>query len=349
MSSLHLGNIYADLDLTPSSNSIANFLSLHPNYLQLQFLPLLYREKESDPLLLFHRAPKGFEDRCQLDHPNFNLSQISIEPWGISDSFLKLLPLEKKTLFPSLSLVKTLASKAWSFPFTAMPNSLLIDSSDALTTFFSKNPIPVPFVIKKAYGFSSRGNILFLKDQDLRNPLKIAPLYQEIEKDPLIVQPWLTRSFDFSTQWKIETRSMTCLGATELLNSSRGSYLGNVYDQNDPFLKTKFPLIENHYLYVQPILEMIQQLGYRGNIGLDAFFYLEKNRTVLHPLIEINLRKTMGFVTIALAKNRYPNQHKIGIRLVEAKTCKNPLLPKELSAFGQHFVFKKNLEIFFDI
>ena len=49
-------------------------------------------------------------------------------------------------------------------------------------------------------------------------------------------------------------------------------------------------------------------LGYFGNVGIDAMVYRSENGPQLHPIVEINARKTMGFAALELQKRHFPNK-----------------------------------------
>jgi hypothetical protein len=54
------------------------------------------------------------------------------------------------------------------------------------------------------------------------------------------------------------------------------------------------------------LIQFIQEIyspHYTGNIGVDMLVYLSGNQYKLHPCIEINMRKSMGFLAIRLFEN----------------------------------------------
>ena len=135
-----------------------------------------------------------------------------------------------------------------------------------------------------------------------------------------------------------------CLGTTLLSNNNRGGYCGNGFYPQDPLFIKNLPPLAHHFESVKPILEKIHLLGFRGNLGIDAFFYVVDQTIQLMPLIEINPRKTMGYVTIKIAENnRFESP--VFLRLVDRRRCQLPLLPTEIIVNNQKILFKKNLEI----
>ena len=75
-------------------------------------------------------------------------------------------------------------------------------------------------------------------------------------------------------------------------NSERGVYSKTLIGKEIPFL-------EEHLEYVKVPLKLICDAGFVGNLGIDAMSY---NNT-LHPIVEINLRKTFGWLALELGRS----------------------------------------------
>src|SRR6185437_11611483 len=98
-------------------------------------------------------------------------------------------------------------------------------------------------------------------------------------------------TLDFSTQWIIDTdKQITYLGETVCINSSRGQYLETHVGR---VLQSQMRFVEKHKEIAFPILQKMAEENYFGNVGIDAFIY---NQDSLQPIVEINARKTMGYV-----------------------------------------------------
>ena len=52
-------------------------------------------------------------------------------------------------------------------------------------------------------------------------------------------------------------------------------------------------------------LKKMAALGFFGNVGIDAMIW---GNDILHPIVEINARKTMGWIALQIAKRLFPNQ-----------------------------------------
>ena len=93
MGILHLANINFEWELeTRSSLSLKEGFQTHPNFLQLQFLPLLFADKE-DGVALTHLPPPGYLkslEKLGFELPSLhlldeeNLTYDRVESWGWS-------------------------------------------------------------------------------------------------------------------------------------------------------------------------------------------------------------------------------------------------------------------------
>jgi hypothetical protein len=183
---------------------------------------------------------------------------------------------------PSWDLIHQIQSKAFAHKLSPLPHSKIIHNDEELTMWLKKTP--PPYVFKSFYGFSGTGH-------------KFRP---ENLTFPILAEPWVTRSFDFSTQWYIsESGSMQYLGATKLLSDEKGKYKQTEVSRNEKALfGPYYPFLEEQIAFVQKQKPHLS--SFFGNIGFDAFVY--ENR--LQPICEINARKTFGYLSLHLLKER---------------------------------------------
>jgi len=116
-----------------------------------------------------------------------------------------------------------------------------------------------------------------------------------------LAEPWLPRKFDFSSQWEIG-KAIELQGVTTFETSDKGSYSATLAGPIDPLFQWA---IDKHLEIALPILKKIQAMGFFGSLGIDAFVYGENQ---LHPIVEINARKTMSRVALMIQKGRDPDQ-----------------------------------------
>lgn len=216
-------------------------------------------------------------------------------------------------------LTKQIASKEFIFSRTPRPKgSKIIHSKEEAEYFFKEHQGKVVF--KNFFDSSASGHFF--------EPAKIPSF-------PLIGEIWLERTVDFSTQWIVHRSSIEFLGVTLLINRSKGGYVGTIVGYDFPDKKA----LDTHKSLALPLLEEIQTLGFVGNVGFDAFIHKEG----LLPIVEMNPRKTMGFIALKQYKKQ-PRQEPICLSI--KPDGPSGLLPTTL--IDQHktvFKFKKNLFI----
>ena len=131
----------------------------------------------------------------------------------------------------------------------------------------------------------------------------------------LIVEPYLDRCLDLSVQLMINNKSSSSiLGVTRFLNHKNRSYFGHLlghkffncdkgivralYQKNSLGL-SNWDLLQKCAQYT---IEKLQEQGYTGPAGIDAFIYRYRGHYFLRPVVEINCRYTMGHCALALEK-----------------------------------------------
>ncbi len=334
MSFLHIANTNFEAEL--AAESPANFAALiqsHPIFMQLQFLPLLYAEAE-DGIAVTH-APAPSISRCHLlEERHFPYQQI--ESWGASQSIADWAKKKKLSYqMPEWEVVKLVNSKAFSFKESQkLPGAALIDSMEELEKWIDKTEGPK--VLKTCFGVSGKGHLFLPSD----HRKKFAE--QEFARgQPVIAEPWVERKLDFSTQWKIYPDKIEFLGATICVNDQRGKY--NSTQVGDlPFLFGKyFPFLEKHQEKVFPILEKIKALGYFGHVGIDAMIW---GNDKLQPVVEINARKTMGWIALEISERRFPKQT-IALSYLTKSNLSNLLPDAIVQKNGTLFPFSRKLVV----
>lgn len=305
---LFLANTTFELELENPSLFLQQALSSHPNFLQLQYLFSSLASKE-DGIIVTNYPSEDYKNSLQnqgFEVPHFLLLEevkSRDEPltvWGATENIQRLFPSVK---WPPIDAVKKLSSKLSAHELSPLPGSQVLYNEKDLEEFPDG-------LIKLPHGFSGRGNIPKSQTHRLQNLLF-----------PVLGEPLKKRIFDFSTHWEIRNGELFYLGATELKNTSWGSYIGNLAGN-----KLSFPeFIEEQKAFVFSKKEEILKIGYFGPLSMDAMIY-EESGEKLQPIIEINPRKTMGSFTLSLWK-------KWGVDALQVSYEKNVgqvgLLPRE--------------------
>jgi hypothetical protein len=278
MSRLHICNTFFERELeTSAPRPLAEWIRSHPVVLQLQFLPLLYAGPKDR--ILVTELPENPDPRlCLIDHPP---PGSVIEHWGPSiaiHAWAKKHGLDYH--IPEWELVRKVNSKVFSFAESPkLPGAALLKNQDEIKDWIEATPGPK--VLKTPFGAAGSGHIL--------NP-DVKRLY----KTPIIGEPWVERVLDFSTQWQ----DGELIGVTIFENEPNGTYKGTYEGTVEPWA------LEEHLDVARPLIKKIAGMGYAGNIGIDAFIYLWEGKKRVHPIVEINGRKTMSWTALQMPQRK---------------------------------------------
>lgn len=278
MSRLHICNTFFERELETSSRKpLTEWMRAHPIISQLQFLPLLYAGP--DDHILVSDLPDHPDPRlCHIDHPPPN---VPLEHWGPSLAIAAWakahnIPYE----IPPWDIVRKINSKIFSFTESPqLPHAELLETSKEIKAWIEKTPGPK--VLKTPFGTAGAGH-------------KVNPNVKQLYIGPLIGEPWAERILDFSTQWK----NGQLLAVTVFENEPNGTYKGTHPGTVDSWA------LEEHLAIAKPLVEKIAQMGYLGHVGIDAFIYLWAGKKRVHPVVEINARKTMSWVSLHMPEKR---------------------------------------------
>lgn len=215
-----------------------------------------------------------------------------INPWAKTEKLFLDCNLRNFHLKYPLSQIETKsASKAFAFELLPPPFlSCLVQSKEEALNFLKLHDCL--FVMKSALDQSGLGHHFIKAHHELTLACMPDISYQNIR-----VEKWVKRVLDFSSQWLI-CDSVNLLGLCEIFNNEKGGYRGSKFPLEYPAYEEFF---KEHIAKVRPILEILQSQGFRGHIGVDAFIFQENMQILLCPMIEMNPRKTMGYLALHLA------------------------------------------------
>lgn len=356
MSTLHIANTDFEFELAQPNDglSIPEIWEKYSLCLQLQFLPLLFADQQ-DALVVTHLPDEDFVSQFVRNSwnkdqklPHFFQftdeipSHFQCLPWGASQRITKWLK-EKKisTPLPAWETVLKINSKAFSYTYSKqLPQSALLSNSNDLTNWLRETK--GIRVLKTCYGLSGRGHY-FINDQ---TPEDEAIKFCQLEwgkNRPLIAEPWVNRSFDFSTQWYVHPNKIELIGPTVFETNDKGVYRSTKVGSEHFLFGSYHPFLIEHINFVQPILKIIQKEGFFGYLGIDAFLYLnDQNEIQLQPLVEINGRQTMSLAALLFQRKHFPKEN-LSLSLSVPSNSDQCLLPSFIYNKGKKISFSKNL------
>jgi hypothetical protein len=298
---LYFGNAFFEMELegkTPPD--LLSAFQVNPIIEQLQYLPLLYLDSEATLFVTEYPSPKYLEDLRSygiLKPPQMvieeDLSKHSfqkVESWGASE-IIERWAARHKLLYeaPSFASARQMNSKLYHFEHAPkLPYSAIVESEEELLQAL-KPPIST-WVLKTDQGFSGRGHCIFTSDQKEKG-------LSFVSKHPkLVLEPWVNRICDFSSQWFLsKSGELSLKGVTKCLNTSHGIYQGTETGKPEVIFAGIYKFVQEHLEFCKSYLKQHMN-GYFGFLGVDAMVYkdLKTDRLTLHPLVEVNARMTLA-------------------------------------------------------
>ncbi len=287
------------------------------------FLPILWA-KESD-IVLVNDPDKAISKASHLtDHYKkeqfvtakdigcFSIDKIC--PWGWDKSICfelrnigiepSLLPNEEK-----LQQIRQMSSRSFSSQFlnqlkTSFPNQL-IGSSKVTTTLYDVKTFlqkSHKLVIKSPWSCSGRGvryieNTLNLNQQNWINNIILQQGY-------IMVEPYYDKILDFGMEFKSDKQGVHFCGLS-IFDTHNGAYKGNLLcpeSQKEELLSRYISIYFLHSIkdaIIKGLSNMVRNI-YEGPLGVDMMIVKcgKGESFYLHPMVEINLRRTMGHVAL---------------------------------------------------
>ncbi|MFC5051777.1 DUF455 family protein [Rubritalea spongiae] len=138
------------------------------------------------------------------------------------------------------------------------------------------------------------------------------------EHGAVLAEPWLDRVVDFSAQYEVgDDGEIKQVGMTRVLNDELGRFKGSLVlpkwaqglDAELSAFLFRDCQANAFYKYELPkaLQELIARSGYVGAIGVDSMVSRNANGAfVFRPVVEVNVRHTMGRVAVELLKKTAP-------------------------------------------
>jgi hypothetical protein len=124
-----------------------------------------------------------------------------------------------------------------------------------------------------------------------------------------IAEPFLNKEFDLAFQFQLEKGKISFLGTSYFTTDKKGQYSGNSLNGLPSGIKKD--VAEFVHLIpekiINPLIEIIESTGlaknYEGFFGVDTLIFRDKNGELkINPCLEINIKQTMGLLSLQLEK-----------------------------------------------
>ncbi len=239
----------------------------------------------------------------------------SIEPWGWNYHLKEMLINSgiDESILPvneRLSNIRELSSRKIT---SKLLNSLREDVKDLTIgeSFFAQNYLDIEslvnqfgqVIVKALWSSSGRGIRYVSKLQGLDESLKGWIKKTIEEQDGIMVEPYYGKIMDFAMEFFSFDDGSIEFQAFSIFESENARYLGNIISSNETKLSILTKYIDKDLLdYIkQSLKECLSKLlksRYTGPLGIDMMIVPNKMNKgfLVHPLVEMNLRMTMGHV-----------------------------------------------------
>lgn len=280
---------------------------------------------------LMHRSFDGFVVKSQLSR----LDISRVDPWGWDEPLRRFLLRWGVSSQACLTESEVAAVRELSHRRTAVGllpqlrlegtvgESWLADSVDAVRVLADKWG---RVVVKAPWSSSGRGIRFISGEPDAYQLGWLQNIFQR--QGSVVVEPQYNKVKDFAIEFfRLDDGRIVCRGLS-LFHTSNGAYTGNILASEDEKRE-----IISRYLSVD-LLDAVQAeicrllaplLGsYHGPFGVDMMVVArpEADGFLLHPCVEINLRRTMGHVALTIPRRGVmqvaytDNHYKLRIRPV---------------------------------
>ena len=323
MTTLYIFNPEHDLAL---ASNLKNFTSPHAGRklrADLGFLPALWAG-EDDLILVDNvdqavkaygrlraktgNGPRHFIDKNQLAHNNIN----KVEPWGWDpalQSFLLRYGVENVPSEETIAVIRDLSHRKQAV-------SLLRELQMSGTTGYSLcvNNLDEVFNMLSEYGcivvkapWSSSGRGVRFIDGEI-NDSQQRWVQNIIEKQgSVVLEPYYHKVKDFGMEFESDGKGQIKYLGLSLFHTKNGAYTGNLIaseEEKEKILSNyiSVDILRNVREMICNILGALYADKYQGPFGIDMMVVAtdKKDGFLLHPCVEINLRRTMGHVALSI-------------------------------------------------
>lgn len=243
-----------------------------------------------------------------------SLSDITeVSPWGWDPAITAQLRSAgiDDSLLPSnssLEMVRQLSSRKLSVDLLpkigSEEQSWIVSSTDDLEELLRKLQ---RIVVKAPWSCSGRG-VRYITENTLTlqtlNWIRGVLSQQKF----ITVEPYYNKVVDFGMEF-ISTQGSVRYSGLSVFSTKNGFYTGNVIASETYKLQALSNYVSKAELsairqQLEPMLSDAISSCYNGPLGVDMMVYATPDRKLhVHPMVEINLRRTMGHVALALQRS----------------------------------------------
>ncbi len=158
------------------------------------------------------------------------------------------------------------------------------------------------FVLKSPWSSSGRGVRMVTHGLDANLEKWARGGIQQ--QGSVMIEPLYKKIIDFGVEFISSESNVTLVGLS-IFKTAKGTYEGNLLDSeyNKETFLAQWISIDFLHQVIQRLAQILKRdvsPWYKGCIGVDMMIVSTDKHVALHPCVEINLRRTMGHVALAL-------------------------------------------------
>lgn len=270
--------------------------------------------------LPFDVSKVRFISKTQLSALPFQ--QLKVQPWGWDRAVCQQLLHSglPASLLPTdryLQSIRTFSHRCWaaqhlltpicnSFPKGTIGKSFYVNYTDFFSTVLHA---PHDWVIKEPFSSSGRG-VRFVSREHLQTLITNPSFCGWIKKvsamqGGLLCEPHYENIFDFAMEFHADKgHGIRYLGLS-CFTTEKGTFVGSLIDTEEEKRKrlarwVHLSLIDDIRQMIIDLLTPVWNTNFEGPFGIDMMLVKVGTEIKVHPCVELNLRRTMGHVALAL-------------------------------------------------
>ena len=180
-------------------------------------------------------------------------------------------------------------------------------------------------VVKAPWSSSGRG-VRFVEADNLQPNFGTCLHNLLLRQGSVMVEPYYHKVKDFAMEFSADGKGHIRYEGLSLFHTANGAYVGNILatEQTKRDMLSRYVSLSLIDSICETIVDYLYLEDYCGPLGIDMMVVRENDRLLLHPCVEINLRRTMGHVALSLSpvdddicrvmRITYSNTYKLSLR-----------------------------------
>lgn len=188
-------------------------------------------------------------------------------------------------------------------------------------------------VVKAPWSCSGRGVRYFLGSSDSENTYMNTMSWASnvvAQQGGVMIEPYYNKVKDFAVEFRLDTSGAVIPVGLSLFDTRNGAYTGNMLateDEKRDILSSYIDLslldsiVQDICRLTQPHLAPLASPAFDMHFGVDMMIIAKDDADgfLLHPCVEINLRRTMGLAALSISPTERDNQAVMSINYESKK------------------------------